>query len=208
MRIEVKMLPCRCPELGLTCFLLTSVMHGRWRLLLTDTLFLSSFSLLIVHASTPLDLKRESRGRHLTHSHSLTAPACLFQGVTVKDVPGEKVYPMPISATGEYNVEVGRIRKSLVFDNGLDFFVCGDQVTQKTEFFFLGGGAPIPRVSPSATLLPGFDLFLRSSCAARRSTRSSSPRSPPASPTSKPPKRPLLKAAGLQKLKTAATPSP
>jgi len=50
------------------------------------------------------------------------------KGVTVKDVPADKVYPMPVSATGEYNVEVGRIRKSLVFDNGLDFFVCGDQL--------------------------------------------------------------------------------
>jgi len=50
------------------------------------------------------------------------------QGVTVKDVPADKVYPMPISATGQYDIEVGRIRKSLVFDNGLDFFVCGDQV--------------------------------------------------------------------------------
>lgn len=37
-------------------------------------------------------------------------------------------YPMPINASGVYDVEVGRIRKSLVFENGLDFFVCGDQL--------------------------------------------------------------------------------
>ncbi|MBL4694073.1 aspartate-semialdehyde dehydrogenase, partial [Candidatus Gracilibacteria bacterium] len=37
--------------------------------------------------------------------------------------------PMPINATGEYDVEVGRIRRNLVFgENGLEFFLCGDQL--------------------------------------------------------------------------------
>lgn len=49
-------------------------------------------------------------------------------GVDLVDDPAAKRYPMPLSATGKYNVEVGRIRKSLVFDNGLDFFVAGDQL--------------------------------------------------------------------------------
>ena len=49
-------------------------------------------------------------------------------GVDLVDDPVNKRYPMPLSATGKYNVEVGRIRKSLVFDNGLDFFVAGDQL--------------------------------------------------------------------------------
>jgi aspartate-semialdehyde dehydrogenase len=35
---------------------------------------------------------------------------------------------LPLTATGKYHVEVGRIRKNLVFDNGLDFFVAGDQL--------------------------------------------------------------------------------
>ena len=35
---------------------------------------------------------------------------------------------MPLNATKQYDVEVGRIRSSLVFENGLDFFVCGDQL--------------------------------------------------------------------------------
>jgi aspartate-semialdehyde dehydrogenase len=35
---------------------------------------------------------------------------------------------MALSATGKDDVEVGRIRQSLVFgDHGLDLFVCGDQ---------------------------------------------------------------------------------
>ncbi len=38
-------------------------------------------------------------------------------------------YPMPLTASGQYDVEVGRIRQNLVFgEHGLDFFVCGDQL--------------------------------------------------------------------------------
>ncbi len=49
-------------------------------------------------------------------------------GVDVVDDPAAKLYPMPLTASGKYNVEVGRIRSSLVFDGGLDLFVCGDQL--------------------------------------------------------------------------------
>jgi len=38
-------------------------------------------------------------------------------------------YPMPLSATGKYDVEVGRVRRSEAFgDYGLEFFVSGDQL--------------------------------------------------------------------------------
>ena len=49
-------------------------------------------------------------------------------GVDVLDDPAAKLYPMPLTASGKYNVEVGRIRSSLVFDGGLDLFICGDQL--------------------------------------------------------------------------------
>jgi len=50
-------------------------------------------------------------------------------GVKVTDDPEHKAYPMPLTATGAYDVEVGRIRSNLVFgDHGLEFFVCGDQL--------------------------------------------------------------------------------
>ena len=36
---------------------------------------------------------------------------------------------MPITASTKYDVECGRLRKNDVFgDNGLDLFVCGDQL--------------------------------------------------------------------------------
>ena len=50
-------------------------------------------------------------------------------GVQLVDDPDKLEYPMPLTATGKYDVEVGRLRKSLVFgDNGIEFFVCGDQL--------------------------------------------------------------------------------
>lgn len=49
-------------------------------------------------------------------------------GVEVRDDPAGKLYPMPLTASGKYDVEVGRIRESLVFDGGIDLFVSGDQL--------------------------------------------------------------------------------
>jgi aspartate-semialdehyde dehydrogenase len=50
-------------------------------------------------------------------------------GVKVVDIPDQNQYPMPITASETFEVEVGRIRQSLVFgEHGLDLFVCGDQL--------------------------------------------------------------------------------
>ena len=50
-------------------------------------------------------------------------------GVQVVDNPEKLEYPMPLNASGKYDVDVGRIRQNLVFgDHGLEFFVCGDQL--------------------------------------------------------------------------------
>lgn len=50
-------------------------------------------------------------------------------GVKLVDNTDKNEYPMPLTATGQYDVEVGRVRKSLIFgDYGLEFFVCGDQL--------------------------------------------------------------------------------
>lgn len=50
-------------------------------------------------------------------------------GVKLVDDPDNLQYPMPLTATGQYDVEVGRVRKSIAFgDYGLEFFVCGDQL--------------------------------------------------------------------------------
>ncbi len=50
-------------------------------------------------------------------------------GVKVVDDPAAQLYPMPITATGQDDVEAGRIRANPVFgDCGLDLFLCGDQL--------------------------------------------------------------------------------
>ncbi|WP_448188494.1 aspartate-semialdehyde dehydrogenase [Azospirillum sp. sgz301742] len=50
-------------------------------------------------------------------------------GVKLTDVPADGIYPMPLNASGQFDVEAGRIRANPVFgDHGLDLFVCGDQL--------------------------------------------------------------------------------
>ena len=50
-------------------------------------------------------------------------------GVQLTDDTANNLYPMPLTATSKYDVEVGRVRKNDVFgDYGLDLFVCGDQL--------------------------------------------------------------------------------
>lgn len=51
------------------------------------------------------------------------------KGINVRDDIENNVYPMPLTASEKYDVEVGRIRQNLVFEkNGIEFFVCGDQI--------------------------------------------------------------------------------
>lgn len=50
-------------------------------------------------------------------------------GVKVVDNVGANEYPMPMNATEQFHIEVGRIRQNLVFgEHGLEFFLSGDQL--------------------------------------------------------------------------------
>jgi len=49
-------------------------------------------------------------------------------GLDVVDNPEKKEYPLPIFASEKYNCQVGRLRKDSAFDNGLCFWVAGDQL--------------------------------------------------------------------------------
>jgi len=49
-------------------------------------------------------------------------------GLDVIDNPAKCEYPLPLHVTEKYNCEVGRIRKDCAFDNGLCFWVSGDQL--------------------------------------------------------------------------------
>ena len=49
-------------------------------------------------------------------------------GLDLVDEPENKKYPMPLFTAEKYNCEVGRIRKDCAFENGLAFWVSGDQL--------------------------------------------------------------------------------
>lgn len=50
------------------------------------------------------------------------------QGVQLMDDPANKIYPMPLFLAGKDDIYVGRIRKDLAFENGLSFWIVGDQI--------------------------------------------------------------------------------
>jgi aspartate-semialdehyde dehydrogenase len=49
-------------------------------------------------------------------------------GLELVDEPLSGRYPMPLNTTGKDNCEVGRVRRDCAFENGLAFWVCGDQL--------------------------------------------------------------------------------
>ena len=49
-------------------------------------------------------------------------------GLNLVDEPENRKYPMPLFTSEKDNCEVGRIRKDCALDNGLCFWVCGDQL--------------------------------------------------------------------------------
>lgn len=49
-------------------------------------------------------------------------------GVTLKDDPANLVYPMPLETAGKDDIYVGRVRKDIADENGLTFWLSGDQI--------------------------------------------------------------------------------
>ena len=49
-------------------------------------------------------------------------------GLDLVDDPENKKYPMPLFTSEKYNCEVGRLRLDCALENGLCFWVCGDQL--------------------------------------------------------------------------------
>ena len=85
-------------------------------------------------------------------------------GVRLVDEPAKLAYPMPLNATKSDDVEVGRVRQSLVFgDHGLDFFVSGDQLLR---------GAAL-----NAVLIAEMAFSLREASSASSSSPEKKPRS-------------------------------
>ena len=58
-------------------------------------------------------------------AHEVLAKA---PGLELVDEPQNNRYPMPLSTAGKDNCEVGRVRRDCAFENGLSFWVSGDQL--------------------------------------------------------------------------------
>lgn len=58
-------------------------------------------------------------------AHELLAKA---PGLELVDEPAKARYPMPLFVAGKDNCEVGRVRRDCAFENGLAFWVSGDQL--------------------------------------------------------------------------------
>jgi aspartate-semialdehyde dehydrogenase len=59
------------------------------------------------------------------HAREVLAKA---PGLELVDEPPNNRYPMPLSIAGKDNCEVGRVRLDCALENGLSFWVCGDQL--------------------------------------------------------------------------------
>jgi len=51
-----------------------------------------------------------------------------FRGIELRDDPTDSIYPMPVNYAGEDVCAVGRLRIDSALENGLAFWVCGDQL--------------------------------------------------------------------------------
>lgn len=51
-----------------------------------------------------------------------------FKGLQVKDNPMEQIYPMPLYTSNQNDCEIGRIRKDLYNEKGMNFWIVGDQI--------------------------------------------------------------------------------
>jgi len=53
---------------------------------------------------------------------------CKAPGLELVDEPHSNRYPMPLSVAGNDNCQVGRLRLDSAMENGLSFWVSGDQL--------------------------------------------------------------------------------
>jgi aspartate-semialdehyde dehydrogenase len=62
---------------------------------------------------------------NLVRAHEVLAG---FPGIDVEDDPTQGRYPMPYRVAGGDHCAVGRLRRDCAMENGLAFWVCGDQL--------------------------------------------------------------------------------
>ena len=76
----------------------------------------------------------------------------IFEGAVLCDEPDRNIYPTPLQFTREIRCGVGRLRKDSAMENGLAFFVSGDQLwkgaalnaVQIAEYLHVGDCLRVP----------------------------------------------------------------
>ena len=71
--------------------------------------------------------RRLRRSPHLPGSR-IGAVLAQAPGLDIVDDPKANVYPLPLNVAERDNCQVGRLRKDCALDNGLAFWVVGDQL--------------------------------------------------------------------------------
>ena len=74
-----------------------------------------------------MKMYNETRERPISVEEAQKAIAAA-PGCTLKDDPTTLTYPMPLETAGKDDVYVGRIRKDISDENGLTFWLSGDQI--------------------------------------------------------------------------------
>ena len=85
---------------------------------------------------TKEEMKMYNETRKIMHSDVKVSATCVrvpalrahSESLVLQDNPAEKEYPMPLFLAGKDPVYVGRIRKDLTNENGLTFWIVGDQI--------------------------------------------------------------------------------
>ncbi len=69
-------------------------------------------------------------------------------GLDVVDNPAKQQYPLPLQATGRDNCQVGRLRLDCALDNGLCFWVAGDQLLKGAALNAVQIAEELLRINP------------------------------------------------------------
>ncbi len=102
-------------------------MQGEGRRIMHLPMFRASVTCVRV----PVTVRIPSRERGVRASGECRRGAAGHRGlpgVRVIDAPAEKEYPLPLHVAGKDDCEVGRLRLDCALENGLAFWVCGDQL--------------------------------------------------------------------------------
>lgn len=88
------------------------------------------------------------------------ARQCLIDapGIDLIDAPERHEYPLPLQTSGKDHCEVGRLRKDCALENGLSFWVCGDQLLKGAALNAVQIAEALIQKSPDGSMIPKMQM--------------------------------------------------